>query len=128
MVAPVRCATPGTEVVCASQPFASPMSTIQSASTPPPSPPMAMIAIFSGCMRRVSARGSALRALGHAAAIGLHLLGHVVGADAALPIAGHGPVDELRIRQIEPGHDRGELVAALAGAEPRVAALLLADR
>src|SRR5688572_18512297 len=55
MVAPVRCATPGTDVVCAMYPLASPRSTIQSASTPPPSPPMARIAILIGwtlrCMR-----------------------------------------------------------------------------
>src|SRR5438270_8837490 len=48
MVAPVRCATPGTEVVCAMWPLNSPRSTIQSASTPPPSPPMARIAILRG--------------------------------------------------------------------------------
>ena len=48
MVAPVRCATPATEVVCAMWPWASPRATIQSASTPPPSPPMARMAILIG--------------------------------------------------------------------------------
>src|SRR5436305_13920461 len=51
MVAPVRCATPGTDVVCAKHPLASPRSTIQSASTPPPSPPIARIAILIGSER-----------------------------------------------------------------------------
>src|SRR3954471_16436952 len=45
MVAPVRWATPGTDVICATKPFSSPMSTIQSARTPPPSPPMARTAM-----------------------------------------------------------------------------------
>ena len=55
MVAPVRWATPGTEVVCAHQPACSAMSTIQSASTPPPWPPMARTAILIG----EAARGAA---------------------------------------------------------------------
>src|SRR6202045_3087660 len=46
MVAPVRWATPGTEVVCARYPEFSARSTIQSASTPPPSPPMARMAML----------------------------------------------------------------------------------
>src|SRR5262245_18672316 len=41
MVAPVRCATPGTEVAWARYPPCWARSTIQSASTPPPSPPSA---------------------------------------------------------------------------------------
>src|SRR5580700_3077899 len=45
MVDPVRWATPGTEVVCARYPECSARSTIQSARTPPPSPPIARIAI-----------------------------------------------------------------------------------
>ena len=48
MVAPVRCATPGTEVDCACQPCASASSTIQSASTPPPWPPIAITATQIG--------------------------------------------------------------------------------
>src|SRR5271156_6987385 len=56
MVAPVRWATPGTDVLGARYPPCSARSTIQSASTPPPSPPMARIA-------RVRARGAALSAL-----------------------------------------------------------------
>src|ERR1700723_1082538 len=44
MVDPVRCATPGTGVVCARYPECSAKSTIQSAKTPPPSPPIARIA------------------------------------------------------------------------------------
>src|SRR5689334_2569704 len=48
MVAPVRCATPGTEVDCAIQPCSSARATIQSANTPPPWPPMAKMAIVSG--------------------------------------------------------------------------------
>src|SRR5678815_4008003 len=90
---------------------------------------MAMIAIFSGCtMSKPFGCRSALPALGHAAAVGLHLLGHVVGTDAALAVAGHGPVDEFRIRQLEVGHDLHELLARLAGAEARIAKLFLADR
>src|SRR5690625_1254704 len=52
MVAPVRCATPGTEVVWAIYPLCSPKATIQLARTPPPSPPIAKIAILIGltCM------------------------------------------------------------------------------
>src|SRR5215469_986393 len=48
MVAPVRCATPGTDVDCAAHPSCSATSTIQSASTPPPCPPMARMAMASG--------------------------------------------------------------------------------
>src|SRR6516162_5279016 len=51
MVAPVRCATPGTEVDWATQPSDSAISTIQSASTPPPWPPMARMAIDKGLSR-----------------------------------------------------------------------------
>src|SRR5215472_11840710 len=51
MVAPVRCATPGTEVDCATQPSDSATSTIQSASTPPPCPPIARMAIDNGFSR-----------------------------------------------------------------------------
>ena len=45
MVAPVRWATPGTDVAWATKPLLSARSTSQSASTPPPSPPMARMAI-----------------------------------------------------------------------------------
>src|SRR5262245_57671917 len=48
MVAPVRWATPGTEVDCAIQPWLSPSATIQSTSTPPPCPPMASTAMVTG--------------------------------------------------------------------------------
>src|SRR5438093_7021513 len=48
MVAPVRCATPGTEVACARYPPCCARSTIQSASTPPPSPPSASTAMVIG--------------------------------------------------------------------------------
>src|SRR5208282_525179 len=48
MVAPVRWATPGTEVDCACQPCDSASSTIQSDSTPPPWPPMAITATQIG--------------------------------------------------------------------------------
>src|SRR5690606_22976574 len=48
MVAPVRWATPGTDVVWAHHLACSAMSTIQSASTPPPWPPMARMAILMG--------------------------------------------------------------------------------
>src|ERR1700722_20051628 len=48
MVEPVRCATPGTEGDCACQPCDSASSTIQSASTPPPCPPMASTATQIG--------------------------------------------------------------------------------
>ena len=48
MVAPVRWATPGTEVDCAIQPWLSASATIQSTSTPPPCPPIASTAIESG--------------------------------------------------------------------------------
>src|ERR1700745_3044450 len=51
MVAPVRCATPGTEVDWATQPSDSAVSTIQSVSTPPPWPPIARMAIDSGFSR-----------------------------------------------------------------------------
>src|SRR5579872_997131 len=52
MVAPVRCATPGTDVACAVYPLLSARSTIQSDRTPPPSPPIARIAtvIALGCV------------------------------------------------------------------------------
>jgi hypothetical protein len=58
----VRCATPGTEVDCAAQPWLSQSATIQSTSTPPPWPPIAMTAIASGCVvsRRVEISGAAL--------------------------------------------------------------------
>src|SRR5262245_14707183 len=46
MVDPVRWATPGTEVVWARYPELSARSTIQSASTPPPSPPIARMAML----------------------------------------------------------------------------------
>src|SRR5512134_3804304 len=67
MVAPVRCATPGTDVVCAIQPLCSPRSTIQSASTPPPSPPIARIAILIGSERIAlpRARGASLQMADH---------------------------------------------------------------
>src|SRR3546814_19789394 len=48
MVAAVRCATPGTDVVCSHQCACSGISTIQSARTPPPCPPMARMAILMG--------------------------------------------------------------------------------
>src|SRR5690606_14594327 len=48
MVAPVRWATPGTDVVWAHHLACSAMSTIQSARTPPPWPPMARMAILMG--------------------------------------------------------------------------------
>src|SRR3569623_3628971 len=48
MVAPVRCATPGTEVDCATHFCASHSATIQSTSTPPPWPPIASTAMASG--------------------------------------------------------------------------------
>src|SRR6186713_328131 len=89
---------------------------------------MAMIAIFSGCTDSVSLSCSTLRTLGHATAIRLHLRRHVVRADPALPVARHRPVDELRIRQVQAGHDLLELGLTLPGAEARVVALLLADR
>src|ERR1700685_1271735 len=54
MVDPVRCATPGTEVVCAQYPDPSARSTIQSARTPPPSPPIARIAIVIALGARVA--------------------------------------------------------------------------
>src|SRR5690349_16766792 len=50
MVAPVRWATPGTDVDCAWKPWRSAVCTIQSARTPPPSPPIARTAIFNGRM------------------------------------------------------------------------------
>src|SRR5882757_3815861 len=48
MVAPVRWATPGTEVDCAIQFWLSASATIQSTSTPPPWPPIASTAMQSG--------------------------------------------------------------------------------
>src|SRR5262249_10680046 len=48
MVAPVRWATPGTDVDCAIQPSPSPSATIQSTSTPPPWPPIAKTAMLTG--------------------------------------------------------------------------------
>src|ERR1700678_1802797 len=57
MVAPVRCATPGTEVDWAYQPCASASATIQSANTPPPCPPMARTAIEIGRSNARSASG-----------------------------------------------------------------------
>src|SRR5262249_52389398 len=48
MVAPVRWATPGTDVDCATHPWLSASATIQSTSTPPPCPPMAITAMASG--------------------------------------------------------------------------------
>src|ERR1700732_2344600 len=44
----MRCAMPGTEVSCAMSPLCSARSISQSARTPPPSPPMAKIAIVIG--------------------------------------------------------------------------------
>src|SRR5882762_6545459 len=48
MVAPVRWATPGTEVDCAIQFWCSARATIQSTSTPPPWPPIASTAMVIG--------------------------------------------------------------------------------
>ena len=56
MVAPVRWATPGTEVDCAISPWASRQRHDQSTSTPPPCPPIASTAMAVG--RRVSSRGA----------------------------------------------------------------------
>src|SRR5690349_25086998 len=64
MVAPVRWATPGTEVAWVSQPWFSVSATIQSTSTPPPWPPIASTAIAIGCRasRRCVATVSGLMA------------------------------------------------------------------
>src|SRR6266496_3804278 len=51
MVAPVRCATPGTDVDWATHPCASAVTTIQSHRTPPPCPPIARIAMVIGLSR-----------------------------------------------------------------------------
>src|SRR6218665_2674580 len=53
MVAPVRWATPATDVACAVQPACSARRTIQSTKTPPPWPPRAMIAMWMLCGFRV---------------------------------------------------------------------------
>src|SRR5262245_6760337 len=50
MVAPVRCATPGTDVDWAIKPWLSANATIQSISTPPPCPPIARIATEIGLL------------------------------------------------------------------------------
>ena len=72
--------------------------------------------------------GSALRAFGHAAAVGRQFLRQVGRADPTLAVAGHGMVDELRVRQIEPGHDGDKRLERAFAAESRVARPLLADR
>src|SRR5580704_8480403 len=69
MVAPVRCATPGTEVVCARWSPCSAKSMIQSASTPPPSPPMARMAILIGRTLAALMVGSVTSADGERAAV-----------------------------------------------------------
>jgi hypothetical protein len=66
-----------------------------------------------------------LRALCHLAAVFLQFLRQLRRAHAALPVARHGVVDELRIRQVQPGHDLLELLERLAGAQARIAFLLL---
>src|SRR5437762_14295582 len=78
MVAPVRCATPGTEVACARYPPCSARSTIQSASTPPPSPPSATTAMVIG------------RTLGTCASISGSGRGEAA-VDASLQPADHRP-------------------------------------
>src|SRR5437870_8975837 len=61
MVAPVRCATPGTDVDWATQPCASAVTTIQSHRTPPPCPPIARIAMVIG-LSRSRGRAASIRA------------------------------------------------------------------
>src|SRR3954470_21269765 len=118
MVAPVRCATPGTEVVCAMYPLDSPRSTIQSASTPPPSPPMARIAILIGCIRFMrssegvafaGARGAALQVADDGAADALA---------QAVPAARVG--DDLRLVEGRAQHRGVRDLAAQAAADAGV--------
>src|SRR6218665_3757837 len=107
MVAPVRWATPATDVACAVQPACSARRTIQSTKTPPPWPPRAMIAMWMLCgFRGLSwliaappagtAPGPRPRAIGapaarpaHGSARVVHLVGLVESG------AGHGGVGHL---------------------------------
>src|SRR6188474_1810395 len=97
MVAPVRCATPGTDVVCARYPPCCARSTIQSASTPPPSPPSASTAMVMG------------RTLGTAASIFSSSSGGEAAVDPVLQPADHRAAQA--VLQVVParriGDDRG---------------------
>src|SRR5207247_4100986 len=91
MVAPVRWATPGTEVDCATQPWLSASATIQSTSTPPPWPPMASTAIESGLVGSIGIMFIAAASRGHDAA----------PVAPVLQIADHGGA-QRRQQAIEP--------------------------
>ena len=54
MVAPVRCATPATDVAWTYQPFCSASAISQSVSTPPPCPPIARMAMVIGRSRAIA--------------------------------------------------------------------------
>src|SRR6478609_3438123 len=115
MVAPVRWATPGTEVVCAIWPLASARSTIQSASTPPPSPPMARIAILIGCLafmrfsEGVARAGTRVAPLQDADDGAAHALAQ------AVPAA--GVADDLRLVEGRAQHGGMRNLAAQAAAD-----------
>src|SRR5660397_69040 len=53
--------------------------------------------------------GSTLRALGHLTAIFFQVFRQVIRTGAALLVAGHREINELRVRQMEVFHDAPEL-------------------
>src|SRR6218665_1326735 len=119
MVAPVRWATPATDVACAVQPACSARRTIQSTKTPPPWPPRAMIAMWMLCGFRVlswliaappagTAPGARARAIGAPAA---------TPAPAVQPALGSARVVHL-VGLVERGAEHGgvgHLAAMAAG-------------
>ena len=134
MVAPVRWATPGTEVVCAHQPACSAMSTIQSASTPPPWPPMARTAILIGEAARGAAEVLMLLSMSEpqsascasARAAALQETDHRPAHAGQEPVAAGGVVDD--VGAIERGAQHGGMGHFTAVAAAHAAAFHVRDR
>src|SRR5512134_1438105 len=117
MVAPVRCATPGTDVVCAMWPLCSPRSTIQSASTPPPSPPIARIAILIGCTPVIVLRSSERVARAQPRIAPLQPADHRAAQALAQPVPARGVADDLRLVERRAQHRGVRHLAAQAAAD-----------
>ncbi len=70
---------------------------------------------------------SALQAERDLLAVLVHVFRYVGRADAALLIAGHSEIHELRVRQIELRHDPDEFLQRFSATDARIAGLFLAD-
>ena len=71
--------------------------------------------------------GSALRTFGHLTAIGFEFLRKIFRATSALSISRHRVVDEFRVGQLQPLHQRDVVRAAAPATESRVPCLLLCN-